>query len=125
VLPLEVTLRVFRFDPGQDTAPGYRSYAVPWSEGLSVLEALRFIYEHIDGSLAFRNYHCGRGRCASCLLAINGRNRRGCHYLIPREAELTVEPAAGYPLVRDLVVEFGLPKPPAQDGTGERGGEPG
>lgn len=121
---MEVTLKVLRFDPDQDAAPWYRSYAVPWSEGLSVLEALRFIYEHLDGSLAFRNYHCGRGRCASCLLSINGHNRLGCHYLMPREAEVIVEPAAGYPRVRDLVVEFGMPGLTAQDGTCQRGREP-
>jgi succinate dehydrogenase/fumarate reductase-like Fe-S protein len=107
---MEARLKVFRFDPDTDAVPTHRVYSLPWSEGLSVLEAVRYIYEHIDAGLAFRNYHCGRGLCASCLMAINGRNRRSCHFLVPAGEEITVEPAAGYPIVRDLVVDFGVPR---------------
>jgi len=118
---VKARLRVFRFDPDRDSAPGYQLYELPWSEGLSMLEAIRYVYEHLDGSLAFRNYHCGRGRCSSCLMFINGRNRRGCHFLVPADSEVTVEPAAGFPLVRDLVVDFGMPKGPASDTPGCQG----
>ncbi|MEW6524436.1 MAG: 2Fe-2S iron-sulfur cluster-binding protein [Bacillota bacterium] len=108
---MQARLKVFRFDPDRDGTSRHQVYQIPWSEGLSVLEALRYIYEHLDGSLAFRNYHCGRGLCASCLMSINGQNKRSCHFLVSHEEEVTVEPASGYPIIRDLVVDFGIPRP--------------
>ena len=60
---METRLRIFRFNPEVDTIPYYRTYAFPWTDGLTLLAALRMIYATQDPTLGFRNYFCGRGLC--------------------------------------------------------------
>jgi succinate dehydrogenase / fumarate reductase iron-sulfur subunit len=62
---MHICLKIFRFDPDVDSMPYYVSYTVPWTEGLTLLMAVRKVYETIDPDLAFRNYFCGRGLCSS------------------------------------------------------------
>lgn len=104
-----VTLTVFRFNPNVESTPRYAEYQVPWADGLSMLEAVRHVYEEVDGTLYFRNYHCSRGLCQACLLKINGKTQRSCHCILEKGAAYTVEPPEGYSLIRDLGVDFGYP----------------
>ena len=56
---------VFRFDPETDREPKYDNYSVPYEEGNTVMDVLNYIYEILDGSLAFRMGCAGAGhqRC--------------------------------------------------------------
>jgi succinate dehydrogenase/fumarate reductase-like Fe-S protein len=102
---MEMTkLKIFRYHPDMN-APIYKDYELPFREDFSVLKALFEIGEIYDDSPAFRRYSCNRGQCASCVMAINGRNRRACTTRLAKE--MTLEPAYGYPVIRDLVVDFG------------------
>ncbi|MFQ6111750.1 MAG: 2Fe-2S iron-sulfur cluster-binding protein [Nitrospinota bacterium] len=102
----EVRLRVFRFDPNGAEKPTYSSYTIPGS-GFSLLSALEFIYENLDSSLAFRNFCCYQLICGSCLLRLNGSHVKGCAAVLKAGRSYTVEPPSGFPIIRDLLVDFG------------------
>jgi len=104
---MNVSLKVFRFDPDVDTVPRYTNYTLPWTEGLTLFAAIRRIYETVDPGLAFRNYFCGRGLCSSCLMTVDGKTKHACHLLLDSGREYLVEPLKDYPVIRDLVVDFG------------------
>lgn len=114
---MQVHLKIFRFNPGADAAPYYTSYALPWTEGLTLLAAIRGIYASTDPTLAFRNYYCGRGLCGGCHMTVDGVIRKACHVVLEPKMEYTVDPLKGHPIIRDLVVDFGIRRRPAD---GER-----
>ena len=61
----------------------------------------------------FRNYYCGRGLCGGCRVTVNGALKKACHVVLEPRSEYTVEPLKGYPVIRDLVVDFGIRRVPA------------
>jgi succinate dehydrogenase/fumarate reductase-like Fe-S protein len=97
-------LKIFRYHPGMD-APVYKDYDVVFEKDLSVLKALFMIADTYEDPPAFRRFYCNRGQCASCVMTINGKMRRACATQLQKET--TLEPAYGYPVIRDLVVDFG------------------
>jgi succinate dehydrogenase/fumarate reductase-like Fe-S protein len=101
----KIRLRVFRFDPAEDREPRFVEYDVEKDEKMSVLSALQYIYENLDGTLSLNGYFCYRRLCTLCLLRINGRNRLSCRVQV--EDGMTIEPVKEYPLIKDLVVDFG------------------
>jgi len=103
-----VNLKVFRYDPDRDETPNYIDYEIPWSEGLLVLSALKYVRENIDETLAFRDYCCGCSWCMSCLMMVNGKGTRTCSWLIKPGEDLLIEPMFGNPVIKDLVVDFGV-----------------
>jgi succinate dehydrogenase/fumarate reductase-like Fe-S protein len=105
---METRLRIFRFNPDTDAVPHYEGYAVPWIEGLTLLAAIRQIYATIDRTLGFRNYFCGRGLCGGCRVTVDGTAKRACHVVLVSDQEYLVEPLKNYPVIRDLVVDFGI-----------------
>ncbi len=104
---MEVSFRIFRFDPSRDESPRFESYSIPWEEGSTVLSALRYIYRNIDRTLAYREYECYRGLCNSCRVSVDGREHKGCRTLLEPGREYTLKPLRGRRVIRDLVVDFG------------------
>ena len=102
-----VKVKVFRYNPDVDLAPTYRIYEVPWDEAGNVLQLLKTIYETLDKTIAFRYYSCGFKFCNGCMMTINGRVAHACFTVINPGEELVLEPLKGYPVIRDLVVDFG------------------
>lgn len=100
------TLKVARFDSLNDSEPSYKNYEIPFGGSMSVLMALEYVYEHVDETLAFRRYCCGTARCNSCLVRANGKKIRACSTLVEEGKTLVVEPAEGYRVIKDLVVDF-------------------
>ena len=113
---METRLRVFRFNPDTDPVPGYRTYALPWTEGLTLLAALRQIYGTLDPTLGFRNYFCGRGLCGGCRLTVDGDVKRACHVVLEANREYVIEPLKNHPVIRDLVVDFGIKRVDPESG---------
>ena len=105
---METRLKIFRFNPEIDSIPYYRTYTFPWTEGLTLLAALRMIYATIDPTLGFRNYFCGRGLCGGCRMNVDGTAKRACHVILESGREYIVEPLKNYPVIRDLVIDFGI-----------------
>ena len=100
----KIKLKVYRFTPGEDARPEYREYEIEKTEKMSVLSALQYIYENLDGSLSMSGYFCYRKLCGLCQLRINGKNRLGCRTGV--EDGMVIEPAEGYPVIKDLAVDF-------------------
>ena len=102
-----VTTKVFRYNPDTDPYPSYKNYEVPIEEKTMVLQVLKSIYDDQDRTLAFRRFSCGYKFCNSCLMTINGKAANACRTIVEPGDEITVEPLGGYPIIRDLVVDFG------------------
>jgi fumarate reductase iron-sulfur subunit len=99
-----VTLRVFRWAPGQ--AEARREFAVAAGPDTTVLDALVEIQREQDESLAFR-YACRVGMCGSCAMVVNGRERWACRTrLAALGSPVDVRPLYHLPLLRDLVVDM-------------------
>lgn len=98
---LKITL--YRFDPTADVEPHYQDYVIHPDGPLSVLQAIRYVYHTVDGTLAFRNSDCRRGVCGICSMMIDGRRQLTCMCLA--KDGMTVEPPPNRKIVKDLVFE--------------------
>jgi succinate dehydrogenase/fumarate reductase-like Fe-S protein len=96
-------LRVWR---GRRRGEGhFDEFAVPYEDGMSVLDALRWIRCHIDGTLAIRYSCINANACKTCVALVNGEVEYTCIAKLRREA-MTIEPLATRPLIRDLVTDI-------------------
>lgn len=103
---MKATITVRRYQPEVREDPYYEDFDVDVEPTDRVLDALNHIKWHVDGTLAMRR-SCQHGICGSDAMRINGRNRLACKTLM-REVgdEVTVEPLMGFPVLKDLIVEF-------------------
>jgi len=123
------TLAVRRFDPEQGEESRWQRYDVELPDGTTVLEALMFVQEHVDGSLAFRR-SCRHGVCGSCGMRVNGCARLACntqlaavveeaerraahaHHTVGADApddgrpSVRIEPLGNMPVIKDLVTDM-------------------
>ena len=97
-----VSLTVEKYDPSRDPAPRLETYEVPYTREMRVLEALDYIVEELGESLSYQ-WFCGVKKCGMCGVMVNGRQTLGCWE--PVEPEMIVRPLAGFPVVRDLVID--------------------
>lgn len=106
------TLKVWR---GTDASAGsWESYAVPFEQGQSVLDGLRYIRVHGDPSLAFRFSCINANACKECMMQIDGKTLYACTArLEPRE--MVIAPLPNKQLVRDLVTEIAPPSERFED----------
>jgi succinate dehydrogenase/fumarate reductase-like Fe-S protein len=102
-----ILLKVFRYDPSIDNAPAYKTYDVLWKEGLLLLNALKYIRDNLDETLAFRDYCCGCSWCMSCMMTVDGKGTQTCSRPLKPGESLVVEPIKGFPVIKDLAVDFG------------------
>ena len=103
-----VILKIFRYDPAVDQVPSYKAYEIPWKEGMLLLPAVKYVRDHIDETLAFRDYCCGCSWCMSCLMMVNGKGMRTCSRVLDPGESILLEPMKGFPIIKDLVVDFGV-----------------
>lgn len=120
---VRATLEVRRFDPETDREPHWRRYEVELPAGSTVLEALMYVQDELDGSLAFRR-SCRHGICGSCGMRINGCARLACNTQLsqaveeavrarghdwdgePHEARVRIAPLGNMPVLKDLVTDM-------------------
>ena len=102
-----VDIEVLRYRPEQESAPVWQRFTVPYSDDMSVLQALQTIKDDLDGSLSFR-WSCRMAICGSCGMMVNGKPRLSCQTfvrdLLP--GPIKVEALAHFPIKRDLVVSL-------------------
>jgi len=96
-------ITIERFDPVYMKRPVKQTYEVPLEKGYTVMDAMDYIYQHIDGSLAFRR-SCRCGLCYVCRIRINGKARCPCKTYI--QDKIFLAPLSGKKVIRDLVVEL-------------------
>src|ERR1041384_6193154 len=105
---MEVTVKVFRYNPEVDKKFHYETYTLEADETERILDLLELIKGHQDGSLSFRR-SCAHGVCGSDAMRINGRNMLACKTLLKdldTSKPITVEPIKGLPVEKDLVVDM-------------------
>ncbi len=124
----EQTFLVYRNDG--NGSPSYERYTVSVKSGMTILDALFYIQDHFDPSLAFR-YACRGAICGSDALTINKWPRLACKTQIAflkenerekkkkipelyfgevpnwnEETEILIEPLPHMNVVKDLVVDM-------------------
>lgn len=104
----DVTFRLKRWDPSRGK---WRTstYTIPVRRGMTVLDALIYIKENIDHTLAYRA-SCRMGICGSCGMVINGKPRLACEtqvYELGTDS-IIVEPLKNYEIIKDLAADFSL-----------------
>lgn len=103
-----VEIKVFRYDPEVEAKqePRFDTFHVPFSKGMTVLDAVIYARDHYDSSLTFR-HSCRQAICGSDAFFINGRQRLGCQTQIADlDTPVRVEPLPHQEVVKDLVVEM-------------------
>ena len=99
----KATLHVRRGAPGE--AACYDDFVVPYEDGMSVLDALRWIRAHRDSTLAIRYSCINANACKTCMALVNGAVEYTCIAKLAPEV-VTVEPLPKRPLLRDLVTDI-------------------
>ncbi len=120
------TLLVYR-NPGNGSVK-YERYEVPIFKGMSVLEALFYIQDHYDSTLAFR-YACRGAICGSCGMTIDKVPNLACRVQVSTvknmkkpvnlpefkfgehpdwkpSSEILIEPLPNMEVLKDLVVDM-------------------
>ncbi len=103
---MEVTIKVFRYNPEKDKKPSYKTYKLEAIETDRVLDLLEKVKGYQDGTLSFRR-SCAHGICGSDAMRINGFNRLACKTLVrDTSAKITVQPLLGLRVIKDLIVDM-------------------
>jgi succinate dehydrogenase / fumarate reductase iron-sulfur subunit/fumarate reductase iron-sulfur subunit len=73
---------------------------------MTVLDVLLTVQRELDPSIGFR-FSCRVAMCGTCTLRVDGRSVLACQSLVQDDAkEIEIGPMAGFPVVRDLVVDM-------------------
>ena len=97
------TLHIRRGAPGE--AGRYDDFEVPYEDGMSVLDALRWIRGNLDSTLAIRYSCINANACKTCMALVNGEVNYTCIAKLTPDV-MTVEPLPKRPLIRDLVTDI-------------------
>ena len=82
----------------------FETYDVPFEEGMSVLDALRWVRTHRDPTLAIRYSCLNANACKTCMALVDGVVQYTCTARLT-SAGATVAPLPSRPVVRDLVTD--------------------
>ncbi len=105
---MQVTFKVFRFNPQTDSEPHYDSFTVEAEPNERLLDCLNRIRWSQDSTLSFR-MSCAHGICGSDGLTINGEAALACQKLVKDydySKEILVEPLKYFEVVKDLIVDL-------------------
>ena len=103
-----VQLKVFRYDPEVEgkQEPRFDDFYVPFTKGMTVLDALMYARDHYDPSLTFR-HSCRQAVCGSDAMFVNGQQRLCCKTQISElDWPVRIEPLPHQDVVKDLVVDM-------------------
>jgi succinate dehydrogenase/fumarate reductase-like Fe-S protein len=95
-----IKLNIVRGDEG--TGRNFVEYEVPYSEGISLLDAIIWIREHVDPSLSVR-YSCrSANACKECMAMVDGKVKYLCSLRANEGQSVTIEPLKARPWIKDL-----------------------
>ncbi len=98
-----VKLKIYR--RSGESGGDYKEYDVPFEEGMVVLDAVRYVQERFDTTLAIR-WNCKAARCGSCSAEINNMPRLMCKTRVDSlSGTISVAPMGAFPGVADLVTD--------------------
>jgi len=101
-----IEFKVQRFNPERNRRY-ISTYKVPARTGMTLLDALLYIKDNLDGTLTFR-HSCRMGQCGSCGIMVNGKPMLACYtQVLHLESDsLVIEPLSNMPVIKDLVVDI-------------------
>jgi succinate dehydrogenase/fumarate reductase-like Fe-S protein len=99
-------LKVWRGDTAN--AGRWEHYDVPFEQGQSVLDGLRWIRANHDPSLAIRFSCINANACKECMMELDGKTVYACTARLEAR-EMALAPLSNKRLVRDLVTEIAPP----------------
>ena len=100
-----VKLKIQRSEPSSGKKVSYDEFEVPVEEGMVVLDAVHYVENNLDPSLAVR-WNCKAARCGSCAAELNGMPKLMCKTRVDRLGDhITIEPMKAFPVVKDLVTD--------------------
>ena len=101
------SITVYRYNPDAPGNPRYDTYTINATAcGPMVLDALIYIKDHIDSTLAFRR-SCREGVCGSCAMNVNGTNTLACtRFMAPFKGNVHISPLPHMPVIKDLVPDL-------------------
>lgn len=104
---MQVTMKIFRYNPEMDRKPHYETYTVDAEPTDRVLDLLEYVKNYHDGTLSFRR-SCAHGICGSDAMRINGRNHLACKTLVKDLGtnKMTIEPILGLRVIKDMIVDM-------------------
>lgn len=106
--PRTTRLRIRRGGP--DEEPQYQEFTVPFEDGASVLDALIWIRNEVDPSLAIRYSCISANVCKECTIAVDGMVDYACTVRLRPDVVTTLDPLPGKPVLRDLVSDTRPPR---------------
>jgi succinate dehydrogenase/fumarate reductase-like Fe-S protein len=95
-------VRVWRGGPGE--TGHYDTFMTPYEEGMSVLDALRWIRLHADSSLAVRYSCINANACKTCMILVDGEVEYSCISRL-KSSGVSLEPLRKRRIIRDLVTD--------------------
>jgi succinate dehydrogenase / fumarate reductase iron-sulfur subunit len=103
---LDVSLRIFRYKPGEP--PHYDTITVQVADTAHVIDAIDAAWATHDRSLTFRRA-CHHSSCGSCALRVDGVEKLPCITRLvdvwDGHTPLRLDPLRNFPIVSDLVVD--------------------
>jgi succinate dehydrogenase / fumarate reductase, iron-sulfur subunit len=101
------TFRIYRWSPEDGGNPRVDTYFVDLDNcGPMMLDALIYIKDRIDPTLAFRR-SCREGICGSCSMNIDGANALACITGIDEvKGDVRIYPLPHMPVIKDLVPDL-------------------
>ena len=94
-----------RYNPDTDDASYFEDFEVEYEPVMTVLDALLYVQDKYDSSLAFR-WECRGGQCGSCAVRVNTIARIACRTKVDPDADLILQPMQKMPVIKDLVVDM-------------------
>jgi len=102
----DIAFKIHRYDPEHQKSY-ISTYNVPVRKGTTLLDALMYIKDNFDGTLAFR-HSCRMGVCGSCAIMVNGKPELACYtqVLHLKSRVLQLEPLQHMTVIKDLIVDL-------------------
>ncbi len=99
----QITIAVIRTNPETDMKPQKVVYTIPYSEKMRVMDALNYVRENIDSSLAYRWSCRYYAKCGLCAAMLNGNPGLTCYEAVTDG--MVIAPLSNFPVIRDLVID--------------------
>jgi fumarate reductase iron-sulfur subunit len=101
-----VKVRVRRYLPEPEPKSFYQDFEVEYRPKMFVLDALNYIKDNLDGTLAYR-WSCRMGVCGSCGALVDGTPKLTCATPVGTGGdEIVIEPLHNFPIRKDLIVDL-------------------
>jgi succinate dehydrogenase / fumarate reductase iron-sulfur subunit len=103
-----IEIKIYRYNPDDGNQSLVKFYVDKNKCGKTLLDALIYIKNNGDTSLAFRR-SCREGVCGSCSMNINGKNKLACTTkLSTLDNHILIYPLPHMKVIKDLITDFSL-----------------